>query len=129
MLHVRNRRVGTLLLLCLAAFLWMLTLGRGASAAAGPSLELALLPFAGQGGELILPTAITHAGDARLFVTEQAGRVRVVEADGTILPAPFLDISARVNSDFYEQGLLGIAFHPHFAHTGYFFLDYTDLAR
>jgi glucose/arabinose dehydrogenase len=62
--------------------------------------------------------------DARLFIVEQAGRIRVVE-NGTLLPTPFLDISDRVSSGG-ERGLLGLAFHPSYAANGYFYVDYTD---
>lgn len=60
----------------------------------------------------------------RLFVVEQAGRIRVVRA-GALAPAPFLDISARVSSGG-ERGLLGLAFHPQYGSNGRFFVNYTD---
>src|SRR5688572_25373897 len=47
------------------------------------------------------------AGDPRLFVVEQEGRIRIVQ-DGQLLPAPFLDITSRVASGG-EMGLLGLA--------------------
>lgn len=64
------------------------------------------------------------AGDARLFVVEQPGRIRVVR-DGRLLPRPFLDIAAKVGSGG-ERGLLSVAFHPRYAENGLFFVDYTD---
>ncbi|HQZ18423.1 MAG TPA: PQQ-dependent sugar dehydrogenase [Vicinamibacteria bacterium] len=60
----------------------------------------------------------------RLFVVEQAGRIRVVRA-GALVPAPFLDISARISSGG-ERGLLGLAFHPQYGSNGRFFVNYTD---
>lgn len=63
-------------------------------------------------------------GDSRLFVAEQAGRIRIIE-DGALLPMPFLDIAALVRSGG-EQGLLSIAFHPEYAANGRFFVNYTD---
>ncbi len=36
-------------------------------------------------------------GDARLFVVEQPGRIRVIE-NGRVRPEPFLDVSDRVSS-------------------------------
>jgi hypothetical protein len=63
-------------------------------------------------------------GDARLFVVEQAGRIRVVR-NGAVLPTPFLDISARVLSGG-ERGLLSMAFDPRYATNGYFFVYFTD---
>lgn len=73
------------------------------------------------------PTHVTGAGDGsgRLFVVEQAGRVRIVR-DGQLLPRPFLDIEALVGSRANEQGLLSIAFHPRFAENGFFFVNYTN---
>jgi hypothetical protein len=70
------------------------------------------------------PTAIAHAGDPRLFLTLQRGRVVVVD-EGRLLPAPFLDIQSLV-SCCGEQGLLGMAFHPRYGETGFFFVDYTN---
>lgn len=63
-------------------------------------------------------------GDARLFVVERAGRVRIVK-DGELLETPFLDISARVTC-CHEQGLLSIAFDPDWAANGFFYLDFVD---
>ena len=64
------------------------------------------------------------AGDARLFVVEQTGRIRVVE-NGALLPTPFLDLRSRVSSGG-ERGLLSVAFHPRYAENGFFFVDFTD---
>ncbi|MEK7275909.1 MAG: PQQ-dependent sugar dehydrogenase, partial [Chloroflexota bacterium] len=71
------------------------------------------------------PTFLTHAGDDRLFVLEQPGRVRVI-ANGQLLDTPFLDITDVVNDSANEQGLLGLAFHPDYANNGQFFVNYTD---
>jgi glucose/arabinose dehydrogenase len=64
------------------------------------------------------------AGDARLFIVEQPGRIRVVE-NGRLLSTPFLDLTDRVRSGG-ERGLLSVAFHPDYARNGYLFVDYTD---
>ncbi len=64
------------------------------------------------------------AGDPRLFVVEQPGRIRVVR-DGLLLPTPFLDLTARVGAGG-ERGLLSVAFHPAFASNGLLFVDFTD---
>ncbi|HEV2121364.1 MAG TPA: PQQ-dependent sugar dehydrogenase [Chloroflexota bacterium] len=73
------------------------------------------------------PLGLTHAGDGsgRLFVVEKPGTIRVIKGGG-VLPAPFLDLSDRVRSEGYEQGLLGLAFHPQFAQNGQFVVNYTD---
>jgi glucose/arabinose dehydrogenase len=64
------------------------------------------------------------AGDARLFVVEQPGRIRVVSG-GNLLATPFLDLTDRVSFGG-ERGLLGLAFHPSYAQNGYFYVNYTD---
>jgi len=55
------------------------------------------------------------AADPRLFIVEQAGRIRIVQA-GQLVGRPFLDIGDRVASGG-EEGLLGLAFHPNYART------------
>ncbi|HEU0012990.1 MAG TPA: PQQ-dependent sugar dehydrogenase [Longimicrobium sp.] len=64
------------------------------------------------------------AGDARLFVVEQPGRIRIVQG-GSLLPTPFLDITGKVSSGG-ERGLLSVAFHPRYASNGLFYVNYTD---
>ncbi|MBI3958783.1 MAG: PQQ-dependent sugar dehydrogenase, partial [Chloroflexi bacterium] len=62
-------------------------------------------------------------GSGRLFVVEQAGRVRILRG-GQVEPTPLLDISDRVRC-CGEQGLLGIALPPGYTQKGYFYLNYT----
>ncbi len=76
---------------------------------------------------LFKPTSLTNAGDRRLFATEQAGRILILDGNG-ILPEPFLDIVDRVGSVSLEQGLLSIAFHPNYPDDGRIFVNYTDRA-
>ena len=71
------------------------------------------------------PVDLQHAGDERLFVIEKVGRIRVLQA-GYLVDFPFLDITDRVGSRGNEQGLLGLAFHPRYAESGLFFVNYTD---
>jgi glucose/arabinose dehydrogenase len=71
------------------------------------------------------PVAIAHVGDSRLFIVEQRGVIRVLQ-DGIVQQEPFLDIRDRVNNSAFEQGLLGLAFDPDFARTGYFYVNYTN---
>lgn len=89
-----------------------------------PTAErITLAPVVTQG--LVQPVFIGHAGDHshRLFILEQPGRIRILQ-NGALQPPAFLDISDRVNSGG-EMGLLGLAFHPRFAKTGRFFVNYT----
>ncbi len=73
--------------------------------------------------DLTAPVALTHSGDDRLFVAEQAGRI-VILRGGAMLAAPFLDIRSRVLSGG-ERGLLSVAFHPDYPSNGSFFVNYT----
>ena len=62
----------------------------------------------------------------RLFVVEQAGRVRVM-VGGRLRGAPFLDIRSQVTAGS-EQGLLSLAFAPDYARSGRFYVYFTDNA-
>jgi glucose/arabinose dehydrogenase len=77
-------------------------------------------------GGLTSPLDVADAGDGsgRIFVAEQAGRIRIVR-DGTLVDRPFLDITGRIASGG-ERGLLGIAFHPGYPTDPRVFVDYTD---
>lgn len=56
------------------------------------------------------PTAMEIAPDGRIFVCEQAGRLRVIK-NGALLATPFLTLNVDSSG---ERGLLGIAFDPSF---------------
>jgi glucose/arabinose dehydrogenase len=70
-------------------------------------------------------------GKARcLYVVEQAGVVRIWDLDeGYVLDRPFLDIGRLVSTEFPEQGLHSIAFHPDFARNGRFFAHFNDRSK
>lgn len=77
---------------------------------------------------LNLPTAIISTpdlSDKRLFVLEQAGKIRILSAKGKLETKPFLDISSKVMPGG-EMGLLGLVFHPSYKQNGYFYVDYVD---
>ena len=69
---------------------------------------------------------ISHCGDGRLFITEQTGRIWILDAAGIKSTIPYLNITNRVNSGGNEQGLLGLTFHPDYANNGKFYLNYTS---
>ena len=75
--------------------------------------------------EPVAIAALPNASDARLFVAEQAGVVRVIKSDKTVDETPFLDIKNKVKSGG-EMGLLGLAFHPKVDVNNYFFVNYTN---
>jgi glucose/arabinose dehydrogenase len=65
--------------------------------------------------------------DPRLFVIGQRGQLRIYESE-VLRSTPFLDISAENGGPVVaggELGLLGLAFHPHYAQNGQFFVFYT----
>lgn len=94
------------------------------SPAALPLQRLETVPVA-EG--LDRPVALTApAGDERLFIVEQPGRVRVVK-NGALLDVPFLKVESQVGSTELEQGMLDVAFHPRYADNGRFFVSYTNV--
>lgn len=90
----------------------------------GYSQTISLQSF---GTGFVSPVEITNAGDSRLFVVQKGGLIRILNADGTVNAAPFLNLSSLVSTNS-ERGLLGLAFHPNYATNGYFFVNYTNLA-
>lgn len=67
------------------------------------------------------PTSMAIAPDGRIFITQQSGTVRIVEND-ILLPTPFLTVTT---DDFFERGLLGLAFDPNFASNNFVYVYYT----
>ena len=80
------------------------------------------------------PTQMGISPDGRIFVLEQAGRIRVVK-NGALLATPFITLSNVFSTQDY--GLLGIAFDPAFATNNRIFLfvartgspNYTHIIR
>ncbi len=66
-------------------------------------------------------------GDPRLFIVQQTGRIRIVDAAGGLLAAPFLDLEGGVDGSS-EGGLLNLAFHPDYATNGFAYVNYTNTA-
>jgi glucose/arabinose dehydrogenase len=72
------------------------------------------------------PLGIENCGDSRLFIVEQRGQISISDAAGNRRAKPFLNIGSRVNSTGNSQGLLGLAFDPHYLTNGYFYVDYIN---
>ncbi len=72
---------------------------------------------------LTRPVLATHSNDDRLFIVEQAGRIKIAR-NGIVDNELFLNITDRVNSRNNEQGLLGLAFDPNFKVNGQFYVNY-----
>lgn len=71
------------------------------------------------------PVEIAHANDSRMFVVQQNGIIKILQSDGTVNSANFLNISSKITYGG-ERGLLGLAFHPQYPSNGYFFVYYND---
>ncbi len=83
---------------------------------------------------LTSPVALIPHPDAngQLFIVDQAGLVRVVDEEETLVEEPFLDVRDRMVElmpEFDERGLLGLAFHPQYADNGRFFVYYSAPLR
>lgn len=61
----------------------------------------------------------------RLFIVEKTGRIKIYQ-DGSVLGTPYINLSSRLTASGFEQGLLGLAFHPDFENNGYFYVNYTN---
>ncbi|QBG49102.1 hypothetical protein EGM51_17490 [Verrucomicrobia bacterium S94] len=60
-----------------------------------------------------------------LFVVQQKGKIiRITDLNGTPQKSTFADLSSRIGIS-YDQGLLGLAFHPNFQSNRYFYVFYT----
>lgn len=74
---------------------------------------------------------MAFAPDGRLFFNElRGGRVRVITADGELLPEPFATVEVAEGD---EWGLIGLAFDPEYETNRYVYIFYTaavgDLAQ
>jgi glucose/arabinose dehydrogenase len=83
---------------------------------------------------LTSPVMMKPAPDesGRLFIVDQVGAIRILNAAGELLETPFLDLQDQIvslESGFDERGLLGVAFHPNFAENGRFFVYYSAPLR
>ena len=78
-------------------------------------------------GGLNKPLAMVQPnGDPRLFIVEQEGLIKVLE-NGVITDV-FLDLSSKLvklNKEYDERGVLGLAFHPNFKQNGRFFVAFS----
>ena len=92
----------------------------------GPPPQLALSSFVASGLGLTAPIGFEIAPNdplGRIFIVEQAGKIRVIQ-NGVLQAQAYLDITSKVESGG-EKGLLGLAFHPNFASNSKFYVNYT----
>ena len=110
----------------------VLTLLLGAACAGGSGNEQ---PPAVLQSELVteaeFPTGLAIAPDGRLFYNElTSGKVRVVTADGDLLPAPLVEIDvATLGYPPSEWGLIGLALDPDFEANHYLYVYYMERVR
>ena len=72
-------------------------------------------------GRLAKPTAMALASDGRVFVSLQAGQLRIVKSGG-LLPTPFVTLKVDASG---ERGLLGVVLDPNFATNRHVYVYYT----
>lgn len=122
--------LGTLLAVAVALVLWLLLrppvvkpTPTPLSTTSEAKAQLALFSSGVSNPTSIVSTGV--AGDKRLFVIDQSGKIRIINSTGTVVSESFLDISSLVMFSG-EAGLLGLTFSPHYATDGYFYVDYID---
>ena len=71
---------------------------------------------------LSAPTTLAFAPDGRVFVAQQGGQLRVIDAAGNLLATPFVTLTVDSNG---ERGLLGVEFDPNFATNSFVYVYYT----
>jgi glucose/arabinose dehydrogenase len=97
-----------------------------AKSAEAPKVKLEKL-YGGLTIERPISLQIAPDGSGRRFLVEQTGKIKILPADEAATEAKvFFDLTPlmAVEKDF-EEGLLGLAFHPRFAENGEFFVHYS----
>ncbi len=73
------------------------------------------------------PWAIAFLPDGRKLVTEKAGRLRIVDADGKLLPEPVKGTPPVIEHG--QGGLMEVALHPDYEKNGWIYLGFADGTR
>ncbi len=86
------------------------------------------------GRDFTSPMMVTSPEDGtdRLFVVDQIGLVKIIDANGTATEEPFLDLRdnlADLDPTYDERGLLSIAFHPNYRNNGKVYVFYSAPLR
>lgn len=69
------------------------------------------------------PTSFAFGPDGRIYVTQKAGAVKVIQ-NGELLSENFIDLSHEVNQ-MGDRGLMGVAVHPQFPAVPYLYFAYV----
>lgn len=119
----------SLALICLAALGLASACGGGSTSTASPTPIPS--PAFGLKVEDVAradhPSVLAFTPDGRLLIAEQfTGNIRVVAADGKLLPDPFahIDVADWLHEDW---GLTGLALDPKFTANHYVYAFYTEL--
>ncbi len=75
--------------------------------------------------------ASPNDGSGLLFICEQKGIIKVLNKDEQ-KPKVFLDITKKIsklNPNYSEKGLLGLAFHPNYKENRKFYINYSAPAK
>ncbi len=108
--------------------LWAFLFVSVLSKAQNPLPRLELEPFA---KGFYYPIDMANCGDSRLFIVERLGKIWIVDSHGNKSDKPFLNITDEVFTvfpdEYDERGLLGLAFHPHYPDSPYFYVNYIGL--
>jgi len=70
------------------------------------------------------PWSVAFLPDGRFLVTERPGRLRLVEADGTLIERPIGGLPPIQRHG--QGGLLDVALHPRFADNGWVYLSFAE---
>ena len=111
-----SRRIG---MLACAAALALLCVAGGPASALEEEVELGVRVEV-VAENLAVPWAIDFAPDGRIFFTERAGDLRVMQ-NGRLLPEPAISLDTAGG----EGGLLGLALDPNFGENHYIYLYQT----
>src|SRR5438094_3272885 len=108
---LRLDRTGWAVVLAEAGLLFGCGVGSGTNSSPRPQFTppppLRLSAFE-TGLNLPVGFEVPDDGTNRIFIVEQAGTIRIIQA-GSLLPAAFMDVTSKVESGG-EKGLLGLAF-------------------
>lgn len=93
---------------------------------AAPKIKL-VPAFPNQKIKLPTSIAIPSDGTDRLFLVQQVGKITILPKDrNSAKETTFLDLTGRpLIQQQFEEGLLGLAFHPDYAKNRKFYLYYT----
>ncbi len=70
------------------------------------------------------PTALAPLPDGRMLVAQKTGEIFIVQADGTTISNPLIDLGDAVNAA-EDRGLIGIVVDPDFASNHFIYIAYT----